>query len=252
MGIRTKNTWGSSGSSLDQQRNDLWVVDLGASVSNPARKHGTLYDAIGQQLPPARTKSIPKDGLEPFATSLTFPDAALNLEMFRQGNMPVNMPVADKVLEGVRMMFRVEVPNRGEVPVLVNLLECWRDLARIGRGYGNDAHTIPPLENASHQPTFRFDVRVAFLAGADRMAVESVFDNTTGSSVQLPLRRSYTVILRKAWCASVLMSEVSYDGNSKGMDITCQIYPEYIETVPELNEDQGTAASYVPMKGVAQ
>ena len=233
--MRTKNTWGSAGSALDQQRGDLWTVDLGASVSNPSRAdYGTLYAALGQ-FEEARTAGIPKDGLEPFATSISFPEAGITPEMFRQGNMPVNLPVADRAVEGVRLMFKVEVPKRGTVPVLVNLLECWRDMARIGRGFGDG--TIPNLTNEKHQPTFRFDVRVKFLAGADKIARKDVFDNVTAANTQLPLRNSYTVLLRKAWCASVLYSEVGY-ADAKMMDVTCQIYPEYIETVPEKTEGE--------------
>ena len=234
MGLRTKNTWGSAGSALDQQRGDLWTVDLGASVSNPSRPgYGTLYAALGQ-FKEERTAGIPKDGLEPFSTNISFPDAGITPEMFRQGNMPVNLPVADKVMEGVRLTFKVEVPKRGEVPALVNLLECWRDMARIGRGFGDG--TIPNLINEKHQPTFRFDVRVKFLAGADKMARKDEFNDTTASSTQLPLRNSYTLLLRKAWCASVLYSEVSY-ADAKMVDVTCQIYPEYIEAVPERLEE---------------
>ena len=223
----------------------------GAANASPI---STLYEAISTQLPRTgdvfRGRSdLPQGSYELFPLSVSFPDTAVGTEVFKQGNMPVQMPVADREMSGTRMTFRVEVPPRGRLPVLVNLLECWRDLARIGRGYGSKSYnTVPDLPTARSQPVFRFDVAVTFLSGADTVAVTSVFENTSQTSTQLPLRDSYSVVLRKAWCASVLTSEISYEGSSQMVNVTAQIYCDYIDTAPAFsNYEDADLTQYLPI-----
>ena len=237
---------------MDGQRTDLWVVRIGDSPGGAAGGPQTLLDAIHSQLG-ARAADLSRSDLELYPLSVAFPETAMNTENYRQGNALVAMPGGEQELRGVRMVFRIEIPKRKRtLPTFVNLLQCWRDLPRMGRGLTTGGVAIPDLPTPEAQPIFRFNVSIDFMAGADKMAPDAVFRDT-GLSNQLPYQNSFSVLLRKAWCASVLIGpDVSY-AETRHMEVTAQLYSEYMDGVPSaFDSDSDSSIAYVPLKPSAQ
>ncbi len=245
MLLKTNNVWGRS---VDGQRTDLWVVRIGDSPGGAAGGPQTLLDAIRSQLG-ARAADLSRDDLELYPLSVAFPETAMNTENYRQGNALVAMPSAEQELRGVRMVFRIEIPKRKRtLPTFVNLLQCWRDLPRMGRGLTTGGAAIPDLPTPEAQPIFRFNVTIDFMSGAVKVAPDKVFSDT-GLLNQLPYQNSFSVMLRKAWCASVLIGpDISY-AETRHMEITAQLYAEYLDGVPSaFDSDTDSNIDYIPLK----
>ena len=198
----------------------------------------TLLQAIETRFPERYKLLGSKEDFSLYPTQVAFPETAINRETYRQANAHVAMPAAEMEVNGVRITFRVDIPKSGGMPVAVNLLQSWRDLARIGRGLSHNGKALPDLTSATDQPPFRFDVSVTFLAGADKVAAATTFDNPSIGNAALPFRNSFTAKLRKTWCSSVQLGpDISYTDGNRTLDIIAQVYPEYIDYVPAEIQD---------------
>jgi len=248
--LNTKNTWGRK-NGPDAQRSDLWMMRIGESPLGVSTRGplNTLSEAIQSRFPERYALFDNNEDFALYPSLVSFPETAIGRLAYMQGNAHVAMPAEEAEVNGVRITFRVNVPKRAGLPAAVNLLQSWRDLARIGRGMSVGGRDLPDLITATDQPPFRFDVSVIFLAGADRVAVAKSFDNTSATNAPLPMRNSFAAVLRKTWCSSVQLGpDISYTDGNRTLDIVAQVYPEYIDFRPVTDADyEQSGVSYVAL-----
>lgn len=227
-----KNPWGQI---LDQQRADLWRVNLASSRA--IRNGGSItmlesLKATYSAMPAAQFLSqMSEEDFDFFPLSVAIPELRIVPEAFTNTeNQPAPLPGFDEPVGGVRMVFRVETSEPGRVSRIIQLLQCWRDAARAGRSTGQN--DVPMLLPGGVFPVFRFDVVVRLYAGARLLSDR----NFAYNKFQLVMPPSFTVLLSKAWVSAINVSDLDYSKNGEGVTVTATLFPANIRYNPSNDE----------------
>lgn len=198
MRVTAKNPWGVRDSGYDQQRTDLWLVDLDV---------------------PAKDMGIAIDSTRLYAVNVKLPELDTIMDVFRRDSRPYYLPGQDKPMEAASITFLYPLPRVGQnYPIIYQLLYKWRELVRAGRGSmsGEPETFISAAGNYSIKSSW--DIPVRLLRG------ERSTDSGTTGSVSLTdqglssLVTSSAHILKNAWLVNLGVSELDM-GQAKGLEI---------------------------------
>ena len=219
MRVTAKNPWGAQDSRLDQQRTDLWLVDLDV---------------------PAKDMSVSIDNTRLYAISVKLPDLDMMVESFRRDSRPYYLPGYDKPVEVASITFLYPLPKIGQdYPIIYQLLYKWRERVRAGRGSMSGEPQTFISAAGNYVVKSSWDIPVRLLRGertTDELTDESVDLSAQGSPA---LETSSAHILKNAWLASLGVSELDM-GQAKGLEIKATFACEDVLLAPP----DGT--NYVP------
>jgi hypothetical protein len=197
MRVTAKNPWGALDSGYDQQRTDLWLVDLDV---------------------PAKDMGIAIDSTRLYATNVKFPDLDTTADVFRRDSRPYYLPGYDKPVELASITFVYPLPNVGqEYPAIYLLLSKWRALVRAGRGSMSGEPQAFISAEGNYSLKSSWDIPVRLLRG-ERPSDPGVASVSFTDSGLPALITSSAHILKNAWLVSLGVSELDM-GSAKGLEI---------------------------------
>lgn len=240
MAIKTQNPWGVA-QGYDQQRSDLWVVDLREATLVSSVRSGKLIDIL-KEFFPNQMGTLNVEELPYTAYSVSLPAQSVTTETFYRSSTPYPMPGMDAQTESMRIVFR---HTSGLTSPTYMVLELWKELARMGRlGHGNDGVLLP---YPGYTAPFRFDLPIRLYAGAitgntspeqvagglslnsdtftDSGNTGLVFGESSGAVTLTP---SATYIAKRCWVQSLQLTEMSHETGNQLLGIQAQLAVQYI------------------------
>jgi hypothetical protein len=251
--IKPLNIWGRAAnladgarvSSLEAQRNDLWVLRLDSVLSYISEVSGEIVNSLAQQGVASALDSInafgavnaspaaPDTGLSMnaeakfgayyrqmppteeavyYASSVEFPEQRVASQVIVQETRPYQMPASDEPLGPVRITFLHDVTNKGGYAgsSLDAVLRIWRALARTGRGETSGQDLAFPLGvyGTGLLPRYSFDLRVDLFKGS-----------VDGKGMDY----SAGYLLKSAWLQSIQVGALRYAGGTQNLEISTAI-----------------------------
>lgn len=210
MRVAAKNPWGVTDSGYDQQRTDLWLVDLDV---------------------PAKDMGIAIDSTRLYAVKVKLPDLDMIPDAFRRDSRPYYLPGYDKPVETVSITFLYPLPRVGQdYPIIYQLLYKWRQLVRSGRGSmsGEPEMFISAANNYTVKSSW--DIPVRLLRGERPTDAGSSSVSLTAQNLAA-LVTSSAHIIKNAWLVSLGVSELAM-GTSKGLEIKATFACEDVLLAP--------------------
>jgi len=265
MLVNAMNPWGrptaDSSLTLEPQRADLWMVDLGQVLNGVVGSGiynyiGNMVDGVGitmrqyaSMVSPFGKKSTT---IRYYVASVSLPEQVVKPEEVVRDSRPYNVPGYDGPLGQTRMTFIHDISSWNENDVrrseIWALLTLWRALVRAGRGsFTND---IVPLLDANFMANYAFPVSVKFLGGLSLKDAQNLANNppTTfspgsgiGPTSAMEVAAVYT--LKNCWLSTMQIGEISYEGGAKVVLITATFYADDIVPVDIISNVSGVLGS---------
>ena len=192
------NPWGRSGTGLDIQRQDLWMLDISPLTSaindvrgsTPYSKYANLYAYSSSET-------------MLWIKSCELPAQGVSEEKFRVDTVIKNYPGKDLVGGDVRLTLYVDTSSAGGSKTIATIL-AWESLRSTGN-YDKDG-TIARLATATDKPKYIFDLKLSHLKGYEGASNFTVSQEWT---------------LSKCWLESWQLSD--YKMSSRGEYQTCNV-----------------------------
>jgi hypothetical protein len=250
MLVVATNPWGrpsvDSSLTLEPQRADLWVVDLG-QVLNGVTGAG-IYSGIGNMVCDSgltvrdHVRSISPFGnksttINYYVASVALPEQVIKPEEVVRESRPYNVPGYDGPLGPTRMTFIHDISAWNNDTVrrseIWSLLTLWRMLVRAGRG-GFSSEVVPLLD-ANFKANYAFPVNIKFLGGLSLKDAQALANNpsasfsaASGMNSNSALEISAVYTLENCWLSTMQIGEINYEGGAKVVPITATFYADSI------------------------
>jgi hypothetical protein len=235
-----QNPWSVS---LDPQRADLWLLDIGPAITSmlaTARANGATPNWL-----------ISTNDLKFQARSVTLPNRQVAAQQVRLDNAIGQFPGNNQAGGQMQVVFvhdaNQDLTGTGFYNSQLSLaLEIWRAMVRAGQGFsytGQGGERIPvfTLEQASDRglggysliPNYAHDLTVTLLRGCG--ANEDLFTTDEGDDGE-PNQRLATAakyLVKQAWLGDFQLGELSYENGNRLLEIRASFYINDYHLLPK-------------------
>lgn len=247
MGVILPNVQNPWSVSIDPQRADLWLLDIGPAITSmlaTARANGATPNWL-----------ISTNDLKFQARSVTLPNRQVAAHQVRLDNAVGQFPSGNQAGGQMQVVFvhdaNQDLTGTGFYNSQLSLaLEIWRAMVRAGQGFsytGQGGERIPvfTLEQASDRglggyslvPNYAHDLTVTLLRGCgseEGLSQEDFAVDTT--DMQDPVQTLVTsakYLVKQAWLGDFQVGELSYENGNRLLEIRASFYVNDYHLLPK-------------------